>query len=103
MAGDGVIVVSVKLAVVNLPRVPEPLLPAAVEGAVELGVEVFEGDNAEVMIPEADDEAGLVALGVDILVEELNAVIVSNDTVGFLIFPSLTCKTENLLMNIKDY
>ena len=91
-------VVSVKFAVVNLPKVPPlgvlgPEVPDEVV-ALKLLAETVTKEGAEV-----DTGAELVVL-VELWLEEpadevLNAVMVSKDTVGFFILPSFTCNTEN--------
>ena len=101
-AGDGVIVVSVKFAVVNFPRVP-PLgvLGADVDEEVVV-LELFAGlvveDSVEVDV--------VVALLLDEVLrlggapdEVLNAVIVSKETVGFFILPSFTCKRYVIIVH----
>lgn len=117
-AGDGVMVVSVKLAVVNLPRVPPALLPDVVAG---VGAEaaaawpkeavlppppppLLETEAAEVVGAVPEDEAGAVAPGAeeddDDRLEEpppddvLNAVIVSRETVGFFSLDSFICRSN---------
>lgn len=98
-AGDGVIVVSVKFAVVNFPKVP----PLGVLGAdtvdevaglallVELVTEVDVDVDTAVELALLDEPRLVVAAD-----EVLKAVIVSNDTVGFFSLLSLTCNKKKL-------
>lgn len=99
-------VVSVKLAVVNLPREPLAvavdawlLLPAVLAAAGELTEEVedvvVEGAELCAFDDCWDDAIEFAGVKVTPDAEVLNAVIVSKETVGFFIFPSLTCKWKN--------
>ena len=96
LAGEGVIVVSVKFAVVNLPK--GPLLgvfgAATAEEVVVLEllakfVTVVDMEVDGVVHPGLLDDVR-IADAADVL----NAVIVSNETVGFFSLPSLTCNAE---------
>ena len=101
-AGDGVIVVSVKFAVVNFPKVP-PLgvLGADVEEEVVVlellaGLVVEDGVEVDVVVALLLDEVMRLGGAPD---EVLNAVIVSKETVGFFILPSFTCKRYVIIVH----
>ncbi len=95
-------VVSVKLAVVNFPREPLAvavdawlLLPAVLAAAGEVTDEVEEVvEVAELCAFDDGWDEAMEFAGVKVTPDAvvLNAVIVSKETVGFFIFPSLTCK-----------
>ena len=99
-------VVSVKFAVVNFPKVPLPgVVGAEVEEVVVLEptVALLDADKVEVDV--------VVALVLDEVLrledppdeEVLNAVIVSKETVGFFSFPSFTCKKNIKQCNTTEW